>query len=118
MRNWKLAFSVFLCYNVPMSVGLNTNIRRFFWDVDPDSLDLKKHKEYIIARILEYGDMDAITWMFAKFGKSSIREVLKTHRGFSPRTLYFWKSFFNLRENQILCLKKSYLKTHEKLWLY
>ena len=93
-------------------------IRRFFWDIDFDTLDFDQNREYIIARILEYGDPEAIHWMFAKFSKRKILETLKTYREFSPRTVYFWKSFFNLRENQILCLKKSYLKTQKKLWPY
>jgi len=92
--------------------------QKYFWDVDPSTLDLTKNSEYIIARILEYGDPEAIHWMFAKFDQKKIRDVFKTHRGFSPRTIYFWKSFFDLRENQILCLKKPYLETQKRLWPY
>lgn len=101
-----------------MNREFSQNIKRFFWDVDPDDLDIRKNSEYIIARILEYGDIEAIAWMFKNFDKKKIREVLATNRGFSPRTTYFWKSFFNLRENQILCLKKSYQRMQKRLWPY
>lgn len=101
-----------------MKPDINPDIKRFFWDVDPDGLDLKKNREYIIAKILEYGDPEAIHWLFTKFDKKKIRDVFKTHRGFSLRTIYFWKSFFNLRKNQILCLKKSYQEMQKRHWPY
>lgn len=101
------------------AVKLMDNLRRsLFWDVDPDSIDFKKNSEYVIARILEYGNIKEIAWMFRAYDRKKIRDVFITHRGFSPRTAYFWKSFFNLRENQILCLKKSYQKMHKMLWPY
>lgn len=101
-----------------MNREINQNIKRFFWDVNPDSLDFEKNSEYIIARILEYGDPEAIRWMFKTYGEKKIRGVFMTRRGFSSRTVYFWKSFFNLRKNQILCLKKSYQETQKRLWPY
>lgn len=93
-------------------------LKKYFWDVDTKKLDYKKNPEYVIGRILEYGNIRAVRWMFETFDKKKIREVIETRRGFSPRTVYFWKSFFNLRENQIVCLKKSYLKKQKKLWPY
>ncbi|MBI4994134.1 hypothetical protein HZC21_00610 [Candidatus Peregrinibacteria bacterium] len=27
-----------------------------FWDIDPKTIDLKKHKRYIIERILDFGN--------------------------------------------------------------
>jgi len=101
-----------------MRTEIPANIKRFFWDVDPNALNLEKDGKYMIARILEYGDLEAIHWLFAKFDKSKIRDVFTTSRGFSPRTIYFWKAFFNLQENQILCLRRSYPETQKELWPY
>lgn len=104
-----------VCYNTYM---IPAYLKKYFWEVDTARLDPKKTPEYVIARILEHGDIDAIRWMFATFDKKKISEVFATRRGFSSRTIYFWKSIFNLRENQILCLKKFYRETRKRLWPY
>ena len=34
-------------------------LQKYFWEIDADSLNPKKNHEYIISRILEYGDKEA-----------------------------------------------------------
>jgi hypothetical protein len=36
------------------------NVRRFFWDTNPESFDPTACPPYTIARILEYGDEKAV----------------------------------------------------------
>ena len=97
---------------------MNPNFRRFFWDVDPDSLDFEKNSEYVISRILEYGDPEAITWLFKTYGKKEIREVLMNKRGFSKRTANFWSKILDVDRNKIQCLKEPYQKMQKAHWPY
>jgi len=67
------------------------DLNRFFWDVDPDSLDLGRHKAYIIERILEFGDERAIRWLFASYPRDEIVTVLSASRSLSPKSRNFWR---------------------------
>jgi len=93
-------------------------LKKYFWEVDFDKLDFKKRSEYIALRLLEYGDVKAIHWLLKALPEKKIREIIITQRGLSPRSLYYWSSFFNIDKEKILCLKKSYQKMQKSHWLY
>jgi len=63
---------------------------RFFWDVEPQSLDLERHKTYIIERLLELGDEAAVRWLFATYPKDDIRAVLRASRSLTSKSRNFW----------------------------
>lgn len=62
-----------------------------FWDADPDTIDLRKNRRYVIERCLETGGMDAIAWLQRVYPVKDIDEVLETSRKISPRSRSFWK---------------------------
>lgn len=86
--------------------------------MDFKTLDFQKDADYIIRRILEYGDINAVKWLLKVFDKKLIKEIILKSRGFSSRTANFWRLFFKLDKNKILCLKKSYQKTQKTHWPY
>ena len=51
-----------------------------FWDVNKDDLDMEKHSQYIIKRVLEYGMLQ--DWNIVKqyYGLGSIVEIAKGFR--------------------------------------
>jgi len=93
-------------------------LKKYFWEVDFDKLNLKKRPEYVASRLLEYGDVQALRWLFKNLPKEKIRKIIINQRGFSLRSLYFWSSFFNINPKKILCLKKSYQKRQRSHWPY
>lgn len=93
-------------------------LKKYFWDVEFSKLDFRKDLGYIAARILEYGDARAVKWLFRVFPKGKIKEVIRKSRQFSPKSANFWSLFFNIKQNQIECLKKSYQKTQKSHWPY
>ena len=62
----------------------------FFWDTEPDRIDLQKNKEYIIERVLELGDDKAVRWLFAKYPRSEIKKVLARSRRISRKSSHYW----------------------------
>jgi hypothetical protein len=38
-------------------------LHRYFWDVDAKRLNIRKYRQFIIERILEFGDEKAIRWV-------------------------------------------------------
>lgn len=96
---------------------LPKDLKKYFWDVDSTKLDFKKNSGFIIARVLEYGDIETIQWLFRTFDAEEIKKVFIKRRGFSLRTANFWRIFFNIDRSKIAsCLKKSYQKAQKTHW--
>ncbi len=87
---------------------MNTNgseietFKALFWDADLSKLDIETHQQYIIERVLEYGDNDAARWIFERYRLKVILDVLNSSRALSPKSANFWN----------LVLKK-YVKNHK-----
>ena len=60
-----------------------------FWDVNKDDLDMEKHSQYIIKRVLEYGMLQ--DWNIVKqyYGLGRIVEIAKGFRELEPRALAY-----------------------------
>ncbi|MBI2623499.1 MAG: hypothetical protein HYW65_02895 [Candidatus Liptonbacteria bacterium] len=65
-----------------------------FWDVDPKTIDPKKHAVYVIERILDFGRDDELRWMAAYYPKSLIKKVVLTSRVLQPQSRALWKLVF------------------------
>jgi len=93
-------------------------LKKYFWDVDFNTLTLSKHPSFVTARLLEYGDEEAIRWLFKNVEYSIIREVVVTSRVLSVKSLLFWTAIFGIDKRKIPWLKKSYQKMQETHWLH
>ena len=62
-----------------------------FWDVDPAAIDLVRHRDYVIERIMTRGDWRAMRWLVEHVEKSDLAAFLR-RRGhvLTPRDRAFW----------------------------
>ncbi|MCX6731657.1 MAG: hypothetical protein NTX55_01575 [Candidatus Parcubacteria bacterium] len=67
------------------------NIRKYFWDVDFEKMNLKERAFFVIERILEMGDKKTTDWMFKNYGENEISDVLNSSRRLSKRSQNYWK---------------------------
>jgi len=74
-------------------MALPSNIKKYFWDIDPKKAAPKKHPEYYIKRILEYGDLKAYSWLKRVYGLKKIERVAKKSN-LSSKSSNFWRLFF------------------------
>lgn len=74
------------------------NNRSLFWDVDPETIDLERNANFVIERFLEYGTLEGIRWLRAKYGDVRIRDFVftKRFRIRSKKTLNYWRIIFNI----------------------
>ena len=63
-----------------------------FWDVDPKTIDPKKHARYIVERVLEFGKDNEVRWLWTHYSRQFIRDVLEKSRVIRPRTQVLWKA--------------------------
>lgn len=93
-------------------------LKKYFWDVDFSKLTLPKNSSFITARLLEYGNEEAIRWLFENIEYTIIRNTVTTSRELSNKTLLFWSAIFGIDKRKIPWLKKSYQKMQETHWLH
>ncbi len=92
--------------------------KKYFWETDFENLNKKDYSAYIIERILEYGDREAVIWMMKNFKKSQIKQILAEKRGISRKSANYWSLILDVPKNKILCLKRSYQEVQKSHWPY
>ncbi len=93
-------------------------LKKYFWDVQFEKIDLKKDREYILRRILDYGDEKAVSWMYANFEKSEIRNALSSFRGYSQKSANYWALILDVPKEKVPCLRKRSSGLQKTFWPY
>ena len=93
-------------------------LKKYFWDVVFEKIDLEKNKEYILKRILNYGDEKAVDWMYNNFKKSEIKNTLSNFRGYSQKSANYWALMLDVPKKEVLCLKNPLSKGQRTFWPY
>lgn len=84
---------------------ININ-KQLFWDTRFSELDYKKNANFIIARVLSYGDIFDYKDIKKQYGFKKIKSAAKRVSYFDKKSLYFWSYIFNLPLNSLKCIKK------------
>ncbi len=82
-----------------------------FWDVDFSKINKITHTQFIIERILEYGDLKSVKWMNNNYDLDKIKEVTINSKNISKKVLIIGKLFLTLKGIKFYasrdCLKKN-----------
>jgi len=62
-----------------------------FWDVNPKNIDPEKNAQYVIERILDFGNDLEVKWMWDYYDKKLIKKITDKSRCLRPRTKNAWK---------------------------
>lgn len=61
-----------------------------FWDIDPKTLNIKKHAVYIIERVMEFGRDKEVKWLWQTYGRPQLKKVVNSSRVLRPQTKALW----------------------------
>jgi hypothetical protein len=73
-------------------------LRALFWDTNLKNIHVKKNARYIIERVLELGNVDALDWLQRVYTVQNILNVIYTSRGLSEKSREFWKLWFGVED--------------------
>lgn len=62
-----------------------------FWDVDPKTINIDKNAEYIIERILDFGNDKEVKWVWNNYNKETIKKVIKESRSLREESKKLWR---------------------------
>lgn len=94
------------------------SLHKFFWDVDVSKLDPAKKPYFVISRLLDKGDIEAVKWVRSNFEEETIKDTFLTLKDFNEKTGRFWSLLLKIPESKIKCLQPSYLKMRRGHWPY
>ncbi len=93
-------------------------LKKHFWDVDISKVDKKKNAQFVIERILDYGDKKEVEWMKKNYDLDQIKNVVRNSRRLSLRSANYWAVIFDLKRDEVLYLKRYYQKKPNLIWKY
>lgn len=91
-------------------------LHRYFWDCPVNKINKEEHSFFIIERLLEVGNDDAIRWTLRNYSQKGITDVVKKSHAISRKTANFWKNYFRLDKEEISCLQTSFQRTGPIYW--
>ena len=89
-----------------------SNLRKtLFWDVNFKKLDAQKSTQFIIGRVLDFGNLNE--WKIIKefYGLEKIRETARKHVFSDTRNTHFWAMILNIPLKNLKCTRNPSLKT-------
>jgi DNA-binding transcriptional ArsR family regulator len=67
-------------------------VLRLLWDVDRSRVDIRQHRRFLIARVLDYGDPETVRWLRQTYGDEALLEVVNSGAALLPQTAGFWRA--------------------------
>jgi hypothetical protein len=62
-----------------------------FWDVDPSTIELDRHRDYVFERVMTHGDWLAMRWLIDHSERADVAEfLLRRGHVLTPRDRAFW----------------------------
>jgi hypothetical protein len=90
---------------------------QYFWEVEPEKVDMNKHAFYVLERVLNHGDDRAVKKAREFYGDRMIKKMLLStySRGLSNRTIKLWQKLLKLSPEE--CERIASHRKH-RLWPY
>ncbi len=67
------------------------DVARLFWDVDPATVDLERHRDYVMERVMARGGWVAMQWLRRTYAPEQLADF-RHRKGtrLAPRELAYW----------------------------
>lgn len=77
-------------------------LQSVLWSYDISKMDINKDKELIIQQVLNYGNWQALQWLFDNYKRCEIIKIINNpSRGrWFESVLGYWSLIFNLKINR------------------
>ena len=76
------------------------------WDIDLKSLDLNKHKRYVIERVIQFGWPEQVRWLCKRYTGKEIAAVVRVSKNISRKTAAYWSLHLKIPRGKVLCLNR------------
>lgn len=85
LLHFLIANSFIFWYNIYMEFR-----QSLFWDTNPDKIDPNKNAQYVIERILDFGNDEEVRWVWKFYQKDLLKKVVDNSRSLRKETKNLW----------------------------
>lgn len=84
------------CLGIILSM-IPSFVKPFLWSYDTSRIDLDIDKKRIVINVLNLGTKKATDWLFQEYGKSEIKNILRSSKAgeWNKKSLNFWQKVLN-----------------------
>lgn len=76
-------------------------VSRLFWEVAPSEVDLERHRDYVLERVMSRGGWEAMRWLRATYSRDTIADFLSRKGGrLTARDRAYWSLIAGVVETQ------------------
>lgn len=75
--------------------------KNLFWDVAPESIELSRHKKFVIERVLLRGNLADFKQLLQLYTKDEIRDAIRKSKELDPKTQHFCSWYFDIPAEEI-----------------
>ena len=75
---------------------LPKEFKKYFWDVDFEKLTFKKNANFILGRLMNYGNQTVLKWLL-RFPPKVIMKVVRESRELDAKTRNYWRFIYGKR---------------------
>jgi hypothetical protein len=68
-----------------------------FWDVNLKQLSPQKHRQFIIERILAFGDIEDFNWALSYYGYEGLKQGFLKSKTLDLKSQNFWCLYFGVK---------------------
>ena len=85
-----------------LMIQLPQAVNAVLWSYDLSQIDLSKHKRIIISQVLNFGSLEAVSWLFDNYPSDEIKEAaINIPLGaWNKKSLNLWSLYFDLEKAQ------------------
>lgn len=70
--------------------------RSLFWDTNVAQIDRDKNADFVIGRVLKFGDEADWRWLKGLYNIDAIKQQVLNQKKLDKKSLNFWKLILNL----------------------
>lgn len=87
----------------PSPDAVPAELASVLWDVDPSTVSLARHRQFLIRRVLSRGTWAQIAWLRGRVGDDALRAtIVRTHaKDLTRRQARFWQVILDLDEGLV-----------------
>jgi hypothetical protein len=74
-----------------VSEPLPGEVAKLFWDTDPAGVDLERHRDYVMERVMARGGWEAMCWLRRTYARARLADfLLRKGSRLAPRERAYW----------------------------
>lgn len=77
------------------------------WDINLQTIDPDKNKAIIIEKVLSYGNIEELKFIFIYYGIAIIRQTVKNIGYLDPKTFEFVVNYLKINKEEMKCYIKK-----------